>query len=512
VLDDGGNAVDAAVAAALCAGVVQPASSGLGGGGFAVVVPPSGAPWVLDFREVAPAAATRDMFAAEGLDPRASQDGGLAVAVPSESLGLATLHARWGRLPAASVAAPAIALARDGYVVSPHLASRIAATKSTDVARSYAQDTSRGPLPTYAGSSLRRPAHARTLAAWARTGGRDLMTGRGAAAIVRDVQQAGGVLTLDDLAAYKPVERAPIRVTWGEWTFLTMPPPSSGGVALAEVLQALDADALRADGLNSSAYIHRVVEAMKHAYADRAHHLGDPAFVDVPVERLIRAERAAEIRAAFDPARTLPTAAYGSLIAPLEDAGTQHISVVDPSGMAVSLTTTINTSFGSGIVVDDLGIVLNNQMDDFAAKPGVPNAYGLIGDEANAIAPGKRPLSSMSPTVVLDADGRVILSIGASGGSQIISGTLEVLLAILVFDLSPATATALPRFHHQWQPDELVVEPEIPADVITALRARGHTVVVRTMGSSVQAVRFDGEVASAGSDPRKGGAPAIQPR
>jgi gamma-glutamyltranspeptidase/glutathione hydrolase len=512
VLARGGNAVDAAVATALCAGVVQPASSGLGGGGFAVVMIPGQGPVVLDFREVAPAAATRDLYRkADGsIDSLAAQRGGLSVAVPAESIGLATLLERWGSLRPKDVAAPAIALAKRGFVVSDHLASRLSDTWSDEIKASYAVDDG-ARLPD-AGERIQRLEQARTLARWASTSGEDLHSGAGAEAIVAHVAAEGGILTAEDLASYLPKDRAPITIDLDGWTVITMPPPSSGGVAIAEVLGALRGVDLKAMGLNSSAYIHAVTEAMKFAYADRAHSLGDPDFVDVPVERLTSAERASEIRAAFDPNHTLPPERYGSLMAPPVDAGTQHISVVDDQGWAVALTTTVNTGFGSGLVLPGYGIVLNDQMDDFAIAPGTPNAYGLVGGEANAVAPGKRPLSSMSPTILLDPQGRVRLVVGASGGSTIISSVVEVIYAITTFGLSPADAVALPRFHHQWQPDELVVEPEMPADVIQALEARGHKVVVRRAFSSVQAISVDEQgVVSAGSDPRKGGAPSALP-
>jgi gamma-glutamyltranspeptidase/glutathione hydrolase len=327
--------------------------------------------------------------------------------------------------------------------------------------------------------------------------------------IVSHVLASGGILTEEDLAGYEVRVREPIVVTFGEYTVTTMPPPSSGGVVLAQMLRVLEGEDLAALGHNSSAYLHRITETMKHAYADRAHHLGDPDFVDVPVARLLSDARIAEIRAAFDPDTTLQPEAYGELIAPPVDAGTQHISVLDADGMAVALTTTINTSFGSGVVPPSVGVVLNNEMDDFSIAPGVPNAYGLIGGEANAIAPGKRPLSSMTPTVIRDGDGDVVLVVGASGGSTIISSTFQTILNVLVFDMNPADAVAAARMHHQWQPDVLMLEAEVPEDVRAGLRARGHDITVRRAFSAVQAVEAgDDGVHFGASDPRKGGRPA----
>ncbi|MCB9662560.1 MAG: gamma-glutamyltransferase [Alphaproteobacteria bacterium] len=509
ILEQGGNAADAAVAAALCAGVVQPAGSGLGGGGFAVVVSdraPGGA--VLDFREVAPAAATRDMYRGEHgvVDASASVDGGRAVAVPGESRGLARLLAEHGSLPARRVAAPAVRLARRGFFVEAHLAHALERPVGDEVRAELGVD---GQAPAV-GARLRRPALARTLSRWARTHGDDLHDGRGADLLVDHVASAGGLLTAEDLAAYAPRDRAPVVVPYRQWTVVTMPPPSSGGVALAQVLGVLaEEEDLGELGWGSAAYLHRITEAMKHAYADRARHLGDPDHVDVPVERLLSEARRDEILGAFDPARTLPPEAYGELLAPPVDGGTQHISVVDGAGRAVALTTTINTVFGSRLVPPRLGVVLNNEMDDFAAAPGVPNTWGLVGAEANAIAPGKRPLSSMSPTIVLDDQGRVVLVVGASGGSTIISGTLQVLLGVLDFGLTPEEALAAPRVHHQWLPDQLVVEPTLAPEVRDALVALGHDVVVRPGFTAVQAIVVSPRREARGaSDPRKGGRPA----
>jgi gamma-glutamyltranspeptidase/glutathione hydrolase len=484
--------------------VVQPAGSGLGGGGFAVLLEAGGSEaHVVDFREVAPAAASRDMYLGpDGLvDPDASREGGLAVAVPAESRGLALLVSAYGRLSHREVAAPAVRLAREGFSAGAHLVEAIARTSSEQVKAEFDQATH--------GDIVARPELAKTLKRWAATAGEDLHAGASAGLLVRHVQASGGVITLEDLAGWQAQERAPIEITYRGHRVITMPPPSSGGVALAQILQVLEAHDLGSYDHNSAVYLHLLVETMKHAFADRAHHLGDPEFVDVPVQRLLSSERVEEVRAAFDPSRSFPPEHYGPLIAPPVDAGTQHISVIDAEGAAVALTTTINTSFGSGLVVPGVGVVLNNQMDDFAAAPGVPNAFGLIGGEANAIAPGKRPLSSMSPTLVLDADGRVVLAVGASGGSTIISAVLQVIVNVVDFGMDPQEAVTAARVHHQWQPDVLFVEPEISADTRAVLEALGHTLKVARAFSSTQIVTIgeDG-LRQGGADPRKGGRPA----
>ena len=507
ILGRGGNAVDAAVAAALSAGVVQPAGSGLGGGGFAVGVL-GGERFAFDFREVAPAAATRDMYVVDGQVVRdKSRTGGLAVAVPGEPRGLGELVSERGRLSHRTVAAPAIRQATRGFTVGPHLAKALDRTSFEGVRGAFevAGRLSR------TGERVRRPDLARALREWASTRGRGLNTGAPGRAIVRASEATGGALTLADLEAYTPRERAPLVGQYRGYTIVTMPPPSSGGVALLQMLAVLEGWDLPELGHNSSDYVHLLTEVMKHAYADRARHLGDPDYVEVPVDELLSDDRISEIGRKIWPTRTFDTEYYGERLAPPRDAGTQHISVTDREGHAVALTTTINTSFGSGVVVPQYGMILNNEMDDFAAAPGVPNAFGLVGGEANAIEAGKRPLSSMTPTIVLDAEGRVVLTVGASGGSTIISSTLQVLLAVLDFGLDPQEAVAAPRLHHQWLPEKLWLEPGFSLDVQRALSARGHELVVRPGFSSVQAVARQDDAYVGGADPRKGGWPARSP-
>ncbi len=508
VLRAGGNAVDAAVAAALSAGVVQPAGSGLGGGGFAVGRL-DGATFVLDFRETAPRGidpgAYRD--AAGKIVPERSRVGGLAVAVPGEPVGLAALVRRYGNLSLAEVARPAIRQAARGAPVGAHLARSLQRTSFESITSRFTVEDRLARK----GDVVKRPELARTLRRWARTEGRILHEGVGAEAVVATVAPDENPMTVEELSAYAPADRQPLVGRFREYTIVTMPPPSSGGIALLQVLAALENVDLAALGHNSSAYVHQLTEAMKHAYADRAHHLGDPDFVDVPVADLLSEERIREIVDAFDPARTLSTTDYGEPIASPRDGGTQHISVLDADGGAVALTTTINLGFGSGLVVDGYGVVLNNEMDDFSLAPGVPNAFGLVGSEANAIEPGKRPLSSMTPTLVLDEQDRVVLVVGASGGSTIISATLQVLLGVLEFDQDPQSAVSAPRIHHQWLPDRLWLEPGFARDVVVALEERGHEIVMRRGFSAVQAVAVTDDGLEGGADPRKGGWPASVP-
>ena len=423
ILAAGGNAVDAGVAAALAEGVVQASSSGLGGGGFALVWR-EGSASVLDFREVAPAAATSDMYL--GPDGEvvagASTRGGLAVAIPGESRGLARLLADHGRLSPKVVAGPALRLASKGFRLNDYAGRSL--LQVPDLVPLLLPGFEGQPGP---GDIVRRPRLAATLKAWAKTGGEDLHTGAGAADLAAAAQAAGGLLTEADLASWQPREREVLVGSYRGHTVLTMPPPSSGGAVLLQVLAVLEHWDLASLGHNSSEHLHLLAEAFQHAYADRAAYMGDPDFTSVPIERFLTEDRIAEVRGAILANRTLALEDYGPLIAAPRDGGTSHISVVDADGMALALTSTINTRFGSRVVGPATGIVLNNEMDDFVAKPGVPNAYGLVGREANAVEPGKKPLSSMTPTVVLDPEGRVLFAVGGSGGPMIISSTLQVL-------------------------------------------------------------------------------------
>lgn len=472
----GGNAVDAAVAAALTSGVVQPSGSGLGGGGFAVVVAPGKDPLVLDFREVAPAAATRDMF----LGGASSQVGGLAVAVPSEGIGLAELHRRYGRLPAADVAEVAILHAERGFETGPHLADALDALPE---------------MGALFEPGNRRPRLAEALKAWAETGGEAFRSGWVAQDFVDAARAAGGLLTMDDLRGYAVKERAPLVGSYAGHTIVTMPPPSSGGVALLQMLGATGA----------TTSVHCQVEAAKHAMADRAAFGGDPDFVPYDAAALLDPEVIDAIRSDCGPT-TFPPDHYTPGPGPVEDAGTLHVSAMDASGMAVALTTTINTAFGSRVIARKSGIVLNNEMDDFTTRPGQPNAFGLLQGEENAVGPGKRPLSSMTPTVVLDAGGAPVFAVGASGGPFIVTSTFQVLRAVLA-GAEPHAAVSAPRWHHQWQPDVAFLEAGHPAR--DELVAAGHAIKDVRGFSSVQAVlRRDGRFLAA-SDPRKHGVPSV---
>jgi gamma-glutamyltranspeptidase/glutathione hydrolase len=511
ILKRGGNAVDAAVATAFAVCVVNPSSCGVGGGGFMLIyLAHQHRAVALDYREVAPAAASRDMFVRNGKAlPELSLRGGLAVGVPGEVAGLTAALQRHGTLPLATVMQPAIRYARDGFPVGAHLAKEIAQNlaglRSTPaLARTFLHADG---TPLVAGETLRQSDLAETLQRIARGGARVFYHGDIAERIVRSDHAAGGVLTAADLAGYRPTWRTPLEAMYDDDAVYAMPPPSSAGIVL-EVLGMLRHDDPHSLGHDAPAYVHLLAEAMKHAFADRAQLYGDPDAVTVPLKRLLAPQNTAALRQRIESTRTLAQSAYGSsalgTAAAASDHGTSHLSVMDDDGNAVACTTTINTGFGSMVVAEGTGIILNNEMDDFATQPGVPNVYGLVGGEANAIAPGKRPLSSMAPIIVTH-DRTPVLALGGSGGPLILSGALQVLLNVLDFRLDATAAVAAPRIHDQWVPPVLLVEPGVPAATREVLARYGHTVKEVPAMGAIQAVRRDAGVFEGASDPRKGG-------
>lgn len=512
----GGNAVDAAAAAALATGVVNPSSSGLGGGGFAVVwKADERRAYAIDFRETAPRRARADMYldASGKVDAEASKTGAAAVGVPGEVRGLASALARHGTMTFAAVAEPAIRLARDGFAIEAHLAKTIARDQ-----RRLAADPSLAKVflredgsPKTQGERLVRSDLAATLERLAAAGPDDFYTGE----IARDVAAAtaGSPFGLDgeDLADYQAIEREPLLLRYRGATIATIGPPSSGGALVGTALAVLGGYDLEALGFASATYLHLLAETLKATFADRAYYYGDPAFIRVPLERLLSPAHAAEIRSKLRAASASPSSSFAPLLDAGSDAGTSHISVVDAEGNAVALTTSVNTGFGSALGVAGRGFVLNNTMDDFAAAPGVANAFGAVGSDANAIAPGKRPLSSMTPLILVE-DGRVRLVAGASGGPLIITSTLQTLLAVTDFRLSATDAVAAPRIHHQWLPEFLMVESAVAEATTASLARLGHEVRALPPIASVQAIEVSQREGRrrllAVSDSRKGGVPA----
>jgi len=525
ILKQGGNVIDAAVGTAFALGVVRPASSGLGGGGFLLYWNArEQRMWVYDYRERAPAAARPDQFAASqppgtpapALSAESSVYGGLAVAVPGQVAGLCTVLADHGQLPLRQVLAPVQSLVRDGVPLDDHDREVQAETLADFAAHPGFRERFSLLWRRYLNSGERWPEGARfhsplgaVLEEIAGRGAAGFHSGPVAEAIVAEVARQGGHLSLADLASQRPLRREPLTRPLGAGTLYTMPPPSSGGVALIETLNILDAAAAKFPAKlarQSPAWLHLLSEGLQHAFADRAEFLGDTDFVEVPLARLLSQPYARELAGRIDPRRTWPREHYGRFQLP-EDAGTTHFSILDAEGNAVACTETINTAFGSFVVEPRYGIVLNNEMDDFTARPGEPNAFGLLQSRHNAVAAGKKPLSSMTPTIVV-REGKAEFVVGASGGPRIITATLQVLLAMQRDGLSPQAAIDAPRCHHQWMPQRLELEPGFPAEVAPALEALGHQVNRRGESGVVQAASRHPEGLQGGSDPRKQGRPA----
>ena len=488
----GGNAIDAAVAAALTLGVVDGHNSGIGGGCFMLIRPAAGTWVVVDGRETAPAAATRDMFVRNGKAvPELSLTGPLAAGVPGALAAYDHAVRRYGKLSLKDLLLPAAKVAQNGFALNRHYAERLAA--SAGELRMF--EASRPAFlkpdgePWKAGEILRLPDLAKAYRAIADHGIVWLYRGPFAQATADWMNKNGGLLRLEDFRNYHIKLRQPVITTYRSCQIVGFPPPSSGGVHVAQILSFLERFDLKKMGANSADFVHVVSEAMKLAFADRAYWLGDPDFTKVP-RGLVSKDYAARLAAQIRLDRVLPGAEHGTPDRADEDVfekHTTHFSTADAAGNWVACTATVNTSFGCKIVVPDTGVVLNNQMDDFSAQPGATNYFGLVGAEANAIAPGKRPLSSMSPTIVLK-DGRPILSVGAAGGPTIISQTVLAIINTIDFGMSPESALAQPRFHHQWKPDELLVEKRIGEKVLRELEERGHKLKVVDSLGAAQAV------------------------
>ena len=504
ILRQGGNAVDAAVAVAYALAVVYPAAGNIGGGGFMTLRQPDGTALFLDFREHAPLAATETMFqdGKGNVVPGLSETGWKAVAVPGTVAGMDEALTRWGHLKRAAVMAPAISLARDGYVLGPgdvmllHTATDGFA-HDPDAARIFLHADG---TPFQVGERFIQSDLADTLQQISRQGAGAFYRGPIAAAIVEASRKGGGILATDDFVRYHTRTLAPLRCSYRGFTVDTAPPPSGGGVALCEILNILDGDDLHGLGLRSVAGVQRQVEAMRHAYSDRQN-LGDPAFVHDPVARLIDPAYAAAIRHATP---TDHAVASSSLVpldpqphaapapASTEKTETTHFSIVDREGRAVSMTYTLNGWFGAKVVAGRTGIVMNDEMDDFATKPGSPNMYGLVGSAANAVAPGKTPLSSMSPTI-LSRNGKVVMVIGSPGGSRIPTITLEAILAVVDGGQTIAEAVNMPRIHEQWTPDAIEAEAgALSPDVVSQLQTMGYRVKPHENWGSAEGVLVGG--------------------
>jgi gamma-glutamyltranspeptidase / glutathione hydrolase len=514
VLKRGGNAVDAAVATAFAMAVTYPRAGNIGGGGFMVIHSAERHQDIaIDYRETAPAATTRDIFlGADGKpDIAKSRDSALGIGVPGTVAGLTLALEKYGsgKFTLAQLLQPAIDLARDGFPLADDVADTLASGQrrlsrwpSSKPMLSHADGT-----PLHEGDLLVQPDLAATLSAIATQGPRGFYEGPVAEKIADAVRDAGGIMTTDDLKSYQATIRTPVRGTYHGYDIVSMPQPSSGGVVLLETLNILEGFPMSDMKQGSATSLHLLIEAMKRAYADRARYLGDPAFVNAPITTLIAKDYAAKQRASIDLDHATPWTDTLSATPPHEGSNTTHFSVVDAYGNAVSSTYTLNFSYGVGLVAGGTGVLLNNELDDFTAAPGASNAFGLVGFEANLPGPGKRPLSSMTPTIVLK-DGKPVLVTGSPGGSRIISTVLQVVVNVLDYHMDVEAAVAAPRLHHQWLPDEVRIEHGFPDDVIAALRAKGH-IVVEPMGqTSANSIAVTANGLEGAPDPRSRGAEA----
>jgi len=513
-LRQGGNAVDAAVATGFAMAVSYPRAGNLGGGGFMVIhSAESREDIAIDYRETAPSAATRDMFlGADGKpDTDKSRNSALGIGVPGTVAGLALALEKYGsgNFTLAQILKPAIDLARDGFVVTddtadtlPDMYRRMSRWPNSAKTFSHADGA-----PLHEGDRLIQGDLAATLSAIAEQGPRGFYQGPVAEKLVKAIKDAGGIITGDDLKSYQPMIRNPVRGTYRGYDIVSMPQPSSGGIVLMEILNILEGFPLADMKQGSAASLHVMIEAMKRAYADRARYLGDPAFVDAPTQILIAKDYAAKQRASIDLARATPWADALSAPPPREGSNTTHYSVIDSRGNAVSNTYTLNFPYGVGLVADGTGVLLNNELDDFTAAPGASNAFGLVGFEANLPGPGKRPLSSMSPTIVLK-DGKPVLVTGSPGGSRIISAVTQVIVDVIDYKMDIAAAVAAPRLHHQWRPDEVRIENGFPDDVLAELKARGHKLVEPLGYSSANSIAVTPYGLLGAPDPRTRGSEA----
>lgn len=513
-LRQGGNAVDAAVATGFAMAVTYPRAGNLGGGGFMVIHSAERKEDIaIDYRETAPSATTRDMFLGTDGKPDndKSRNSALGIGVPGTVAGLALALEKYGsgQFTLAQILKPAIDLARDGMVVAddtadtlPDMYRRMSRWPNSAKTYSHADGT-----PLHEGDRLIQGDLAATLSAISEQGPHGFYQGPVAEKLVKAIRDAGGIMVLDDLKSYQPVIRTPVRGTYRGYDIVSMPQPSSGGIVLVEILNILEGFPLGDIKQGSAASLHLMIEAMKRAYADRARYLGDPAFVDAPTQALIAKDYAAKQRATIDPARATPWADALSAKQPREGSNTTHYSVVDSRGNAVSNTYTLNFPYGVGLVADGTGVLLNNELDDFTAAPGASNAFGLVGFEANLPGPGKRPLSSMSPTIVL-WDGKPVLVTGTPGGSRIISAVTQVIVDVIDYKMDIAAAVAAPRLHHQWLPDEVRIENGFPDDVLADLKARGHKLVEPLGYSSANSIAVTPNGLLGAPDPRTRGSEA----
>jgi gamma-glutamyltranspeptidase/glutathione hydrolase len=508
VLKKGGNAIDAAVTAAFSLAVTQPRSGNIGGGGFMLISSERKDEVVaIDYREKAPSQASVDMFLDQegNADSDRSRYSHLAAGVPGTVAGLVLALEQYGTITLKEAMAPAIQLAEEGFVVTPRFSDGL---KDKEEMLKKWESSSR--IFYKADGSYYEPGErfiqkdlAETLKRISEKGVSEFYQGETAELLVAEMAKHGGLISMEDMKNYSPVIRKPVHGTYRGYDIYSMSPPSSGGAHVVQILNILEGYPISESGHNSAKTIHLMAEAMKRAYADRSLYLGDEDFVKVPLKGLTSKEYAASLRKTIDPGKATPSAtiAPGKPL-PYESNETTHFSIVDKYGNAVSNTYTINFSYGSGIVVEGAGFLLNNEMDDFSAKPGVPNAYGLLGGEANKVEPDKRMLSSMSPTIVKQKDKNFLVT-GSPGGSRIITTTLQVIMNVIDHNLNIQSAVAAPRIHHQWLPDEIRIEEGLSADTILALKGMGHEVNQKESMGAIQSIMVKEGMMYGGADPRR---------
>jgi len=514
ILKQGGNAVDAAVATGFALAVTYPRAGNIGGGGFMVIHSAGRNEDVaIDYRETAPAAMTHDVFLGPDSKPDTdkSRNSALGIGVPGTVAGLALALEKYGsgRFTLAQIVKPSIDLARDGFVVADDMADTLPdmyrrMARWPNSAKAFSRDDG---TPLKEGDRLVQAELAATLSAIAEQGPVGFYRGPVAEKLGKAVGNAGGIMTAEDLKSYQAVIRSPVRGNYRGYDIVSMPLPSSGGTVLLETLNILEGFPMPDMKQGSAPSLHVMIEAMKRAYADRARYLGDPAFVNAPTDILTTKDYAARQRASIDLARATP-AADALSVSPREGSNTTHYSVVDSSGNAVSNTYTLNFPYGVGLVAEGTGVLLNNELDDFTAAPGASNAFGLVGFEANLPGPGKRPLSSMSPTIVLK-DGKPVLVTGTPGGSRIISAVLQIVVDVIDYKMDVAAAVAAPRVHHQWMPDEVRVERGFSDEVLAELRAKGHKVIEPLGQTSANSIAVTPDGLLGAPDPRTRGAAAV---
>jgi gamma-glutamyltranspeptidase/glutathione hydrolase len=507
VLESGGNAVDAAIAVGFALAVTHPSAGNIGGGGFMLVRLADGRSTFIDFRERAPGAASHDMYL--GVDGKPTQDslvGYRASGVPGTVRGLEYASKKYGKKPWADLVRPSADLASKGFALSYAQARGLqAAARNLSQFPESNRIFLRDGKYYEAGETLVQPDLGRTLDRIAHLGAKDFYEGETAQLLAQDMKEHGGLITLEDLKQYKAIERAPLAGKYRGYDILTAPPPSSGGIGILEMLGILEGTGFEKAGAGSATAVHYMTEAMRRYFADRSEHMGDPDFFKVPVSSLLDPKYIAHLRDSIDPVRATPSSdVHPAKLTGHESYETTHYAVADAEGNIALVTYTLNGGYGSKATATGLGFLLNNEMDDFAAKPGSPNLYGLIQGEANAIAPHKTPLSAMTPTIVLK-DGKPFLALGSPGGPTIINTVLEVIVNVIDFKMNVQDAVNWPRFHHQWMPDELRMEPGYSPDTVALLTARGYNVKPVNSQGECAAIAFENGWLAGAPDPRTEG-------